>query len=507
MANKTIAKNTIFLYFRMMFTMIVSLYTSRVVLQTLGVNDYGIYQTVGGVAGILQFIINGSLAFGSSRFITYEIGKGDKQSLRKTFSSLLTIHIFIGLVVLFLAETIGLWFVYNKLVIPDERFFSAVIVFHISIISSLVGITQVPYTAVIIGHERMRIYAYMSIVEALLKLFIVYLLVIGNWDKLILYSFLLFAVQLLVALSYRFYCIHHFEESKYYFVLDWQMIKKILGFSTWNLVENTSISLNAQGTIILLNMFFSSAVVTARSVANIVTMAANSFVGNFRTAVNPQIIKKYSVGDYNGSKHLLLMSTLYSFFLMLILAVPIFFVAEPLLRIWLGQVPEYSVMFLRFSIITALIGVFEQSFYTAFTAKGEIRESTIWSVTIGYLTFPVVYVLFKLGFSPVSLAWAMLLSTFISACIIKPLLLIRRLDYGWKELVFILLKCLIVSLVSLPLPLYVYKNQCVFANPYVAFICIVLISILSVAVSIWFLGLPKETRSLIICKILSLNKK
>lgn len=484
-----------------MFTMVVSLYTSRVVLQTLGVDDYGIYQTVGGVAGILQFIINGSLAFGSSRFITYEIGRGDEKSLMKTFSSLLTIHIFIGLLVILLAETVGLWFVYNKLVIPDERFFSAVVVYHISILSSFIGITQVPYTAVIIGHERMGIYAYMSIVEALLKLLIVYLLVVGDWDKLILYSVLLALVQLLVAMVYRFYCVHHFQEAKFNFVFDKNMTKKILGFSTWNLVENTSISLNAQGTIILLNMFFSSAVVTARSVANIVTMAANSFVGNFRTAVNPQIIKRYSSEDYEGSKHLLLISTLYSYFLMLVLALPIFFVAEPLLKLWLGQVPEYSVMFLRFSIVTALIGVFEQSFYTAFTAKGEIRESTIWSVSIGYLSFPVIYILFRLGFSPVALAWVMLALTMISACVVKPILLVKRLNYYWKELVNLMSKCAVVSLLSIPLPLYVYLNQQIFYNGLLAFFCMVMISILSVSLSVWFVGLQKQTRSLIIIKI------
>ena len=507
MVNKTIAKNTIFLYFRMMLTMVVSLYTSRVVLQTLGVNDYGIYQTVGGVAGILQFIINGSLAFGSSRFITYEIGRGDEYSLKRTFSSLLTIHIFIGLLVALLAETIGLWFVYNKLQIPSERFFSAVVVYHISIVSSIVGITQVPYTATIIGHERMSIYAYMSVAEATLKLLIVYLLLIGDWDKLILYSALLFGVQLFVALIYRFYCVHHFSEAKFHFVFDKHMLKKILGFSTWNLVENTSISLSNQGTIILLNMFFSPAVVTARAVANIVSQAAYSFVGNFRTAVNPQIIKRFSSDDFDGSKHLLLVSTLYSYFLMLVFALPIFFVAEPLLRLWLGQVPEYSVMFLRFSIIGALIGVFEQSFYTAFTAKGEIRESTLWSVSLGYLSFPVVYILFKCGFAPISLAWVMLVSSILSACVAKPILLVKRLNYKWKEIANLVRRCLIVSVISLPLPICTYFNQDYFPNGIVAFICVTFISILSVAISVWFIGLPKEFRAFLISNFYKKIKK
>ena len=186
---------------------------------------------------------------------------------------------------------------------------------------------------------------------------------------------------------------------------------------------------------------------------------------------------------------------------MLVLALPIFFVAEPLLKLWLGQVPEYSVMFLRFSIVTALIGVFEQSFYTAFTAKGEIRESTIWAVSIGYLSFPVIYILFRIGFSPVALAWVMLASTLLSACVVKPILLVKRLNYYWKELVSLMFKCVVVSFLSIPLPLYVYLNQDIFYNSLLAFFCIVMISILSVSLSVWFVGLQKQTRSLIIIKI------
>ncbi len=341
----------------------------------------------------------------------------------------------------------------------------------------------------------------MSIAEAILKLLIVYMLVIGSWDKLILYSALLFGVQLLVAMFYRFFCVRHFQEAKFHFTFDKQLLKQILGFSSWNLVENTSISLNAQGTVILLNMFFSSAVVTARSVANIVAMAANSFVGNFRTAVNPQIIKRFSSEDYEGSKHLVLVSTLYSFFMMLVLALPIYFVAEPLLILWLGQVPEYSVMFLQYSIITSLIGVFEQSFYTAFTAKGEIRESTIWSVSIGYLTFPIVYILFKFGFSPVSLARVMLITTLLSACVIKPILLVKRLNYRVGELIGLMSKCLLVSFISIPVPLLVYLNQDIFISRILAFVCIVLVSVISVSLSVWFFGLERQTRSMLINNI------
>lgn len=493
--NDRIAKNTIFLYFRMLCTIVVSLYTSRIILQTLGVNDYGIYQTVGGVAGLLSYIINGSLASGSSRFITFEMGRRDKGKLSDTFSSLLTVHLLFGVVVALLAETIGLWFLYNKLVIPPERFSAAVFTYHLSILMSIVGITQVPYTAVIIGHEKMNIYAYTSIIEAILKLLLVYILMVSDWDKLMLYASLLFVVQCGITFFYRYYCIRHYEESHYHFSFDKSIIKKVLGFSSWNLVENTSISLNAQGTTILLNMFFNSGIVTGRSVANIVSMTANSFVNNFRTAANPQIVKRFSVNDFDGSKHLLLISTKYSYFLMLILAFPVFLVAKQLLYLWLGQIPDYSVVFLQFAIVTTLFGVFDQSFYSAFTAKGQIKETTICSICVGYLSFPVIYVLFKLGYSPVSLSWVMLFSSLILAIFIKPFLLVKIMGYTWTDIFVLFKSCIIVTVVSVPIPLllYIFRNT-LFHTSYLDFFILSISGVVCVALAVWFLGLDDGIR-------------
>ena len=493
--NDRIAKNTIFLYFRMLCTIVVSLYTSRIILQTLGVNDYGIYQTVGEVAGLLSYIINGSLASGSSRFITFEMGRRDKGKLSDTFSSLLTVHLLFGVVVALLAETIGLWFLYNKLVIPPERFSAAVFTYHLSILMSIVGITQVPYTAVIIGHEKMNIYAYTSIIEAILKLLLVYILMVSDWDKLMLYASLLFVVQCGITFFYRYYCIRHYEESHYHFSFDKSIIKKVLGFSSWNLVENTSISLNAQGTTILLNMFFNSDIVTGRSVANIVSMTANSFVNNFRTAANPQIVKRFSANDFDGSKHLLLISTKYSYFLMLILAFPVFLVAKQLLYLWLGQIPDYSVVFLQFAIVTTLFGVFDQSFYSAFTAKGQIKETTICSICVGYLSFPVIYVLFKLGYSPVSLSWVMLFSSLILAIFIKPFLLVKIMGYTWTDIFVLFKSCIIVTVVSVPIPLllYIFRNT-LFHTPYLDFFILSISGVVCVALTVWFLGLDDDIR-------------
>lgn len=305
--NKTIAKNTLFLYFRMLFTMFVSLYTSRVILRVLGVDDYGTYQTVGGVVAMISFL-NGALSSGSSRFLTFELGRGDETRLRKTFSTTLLMHCFLALALAVVAETIGLWFVYNKLVISPDRMDAAVFAYHLSILASVITITQVPYTASIISHERMGIYAYMSIVEVTLKLAIVYLLNIINWDKLEMYAALLCVTQIGIALFYRYYCTRRFPETHFTWHMDCAIVKNVLSYSGWNFWANASVALKNQGTLILLNMFFSPAVVAARAIANQVNMAANQFVQNFRTAANPQIVKRYAAGDFDGSKKLLLES-------------------------------------------------------------------------------------------------------------------------------------------------------------------------------------------------------
>ena len=252
--NKTIAKNTIFLYFRMMMTIVVSLYTSRVVLKILGVDDFGLYQSVGGVVGLLSFL-NAALATGSSRFLTYELGRGDFIKLKKTFSTIVTAHLILAAGIVLLLETIGLWFVYNKLVIPIDRFDAAVVAFHHSILTAVFHLIQVPYTATIISHEKMGIYAYVGIVDIVLRLAIVYLLNIGGIDKLILYSFLMGLVSLIMALFYCICCVKIFDETKTELILDKAILKDVLGYSIWNLFANSALALKNQGSIILLNMF------------------------------------------------------------------------------------------------------------------------------------------------------------------------------------------------------------------------------------------------------------
>lgn len=493
--NRRIVKNTLFLYFRMLFIMIVSLYTSRVVLQVLGIDDFGIYQVVGGVVGLLSFL-NSALSSGSSRFLTYELGIGDFSSLKKVFNTTLSIHILLAVVIAIIAETVGLWFVCNKLGIQPERLNIALWVYHLSVVTAIISIIQVPYNASIISHEKMDVYAYVSIVEVFLKLLIVYLLKTAVWDKLLLYALLLCIVQLVITVFYAIYCYLKFVETHYDFSLNRDSLKSILSFSGWSLFSNMSVALNSQGTTIITNMFFGPSVVTARVLSTQVNLAANQLVNNFRLAVNPQIVKRLASSDIEGSKKLLLESTKYSYYLMLLLGLPILLLAEPILNLWLETVPGYTVLFLQLVIIQSLFSVLDTSFYTALYAVGRIRENALISPLIGFLQFPIVYFLFNRGYSPLVLSYVGIICYGILAVIVKPILICRFSGYTYREVYDILLNCLIVTLYSIPIPiiLYYFLNS----NNILTNVLILVTSVCSVILVVWFIGINQSQRKLIL---------
>lgn len=442
-----IAKNTVFLYFRMLFVMAVSLYTSRVILEILGVDDFGIYQTVGGIVGMLTFI-NSALSTGTSRFITFELGKNDIRSLTTTFSTTVTMQLFLILLIVIVAETAGVWFVNHKLQIPEGSRQPALWAYHLSIATTAFSLLSVPYLASIIAHERMNLFAYLGIYEVCAKLGIVYLLTLSDINRLIFYALLLLLVQISVTTFYIIYCIRNFKECRCSLIFDRDTFKQIAGFSGWSLFSSTSIALNNQGVLVLLNMFFSPAVVTARAISLQVNNAANQFVSNFRTAVNPQIIKQYAAGNYDESKALLLSSTKYSFYMMFLLSLPICIGAEPLLHVWLKEVPDYTVIFLQLVVIQSLFQVFDTSFYMALYAKGDLKANALISPTLGFLMFPVVYVMFKCGASPVALSWASLAMYAVLGLIIKPLLIVKIVNYKWKEIWAVFRPCFMVATVA-----------------------------------------------------------
>lgn len=492
--NKRIAKNTMFLYFRMMITMIISLYTSRVILQVLGVDDYGIYQSVGGIVGLLGFL-NSTLSTGTSRFLTYGFGEGNKDKLKKIFNTTLTCHIILAVIIILVAESLGYWFLHHKLIIPPDRMVAAVWVFHLSIFTVLFTLTQVPYNACIIAHENMKIFAYVSIIEAVMKLLIVYMLLIGQYDKLILYAILQCVLQISIVVFYRIYCTQRYEETDFKLSIDKGVFKEIAVFSGWSLFANSAIALNNQGILLLLNMFFAPAVVAARSISIQVEMVAYQFMTNFQTATVPQIVKRYAQHDFSGSKALLLEMTKYSFYLMLLLAVPIYFSSEQLLYLWLGVVPPYAVVFLQIIIIQSLFQVFDTSFYKALYAKGQLKENALLSPTCLFINFIIVYILFKLGFSPVALSWATAICYAVIGLVVKPILLRRIVDYNWTDIWAVVWPCLRVVVLSLPIPVFVsyYMDNSDFGE-FEYFVIIVAVSILSVAGGVWTVGLTKDMR-------------
>ena len=433
-ANKRrIAKNTLYLYFRMILIMGVTLFTSRVVLDKLGVEDYGLFQVVGGVVGMLSFL-NGTLSIGTSRFLTFELGTGNSEKLKRTFSTAFYSHLILAVIIIFLMETVGLWFMYNKLVIPDHRFNVCLGVFQISLFTTFMSITQVPYTATIMAHERMGVYAYISIFEALAKLGICYLLYVIDVDKLVLYAILIAVVQFLVVLSYRIYAIRHFEETHVHLIFDKEILRSLLGFSGWNITANLAGTLKLQGVLVLINIFFSSVVVASQAIANQVAQAMMQFVNSFRTAINPQIIKSYAAGQKEESKKLTLETTVYCFDLVLLLGLPAIVVMDKLMHLWLVEVPEYAVVFTQWIIAQQIMGTFSASFYTPMMAANKMKVNSIASVFTGIGEFIVLYVLFRIGLGPMWILYLGMLASIIYSFGIKPYVLHKDIDYTWREM-------------------------------------------------------------------------
>lgn len=409
-SNKRIAKNTLMLYIRMLISMLVGLYTSRVVLQTLGVEDYGIYGVVGGVVSMMGFL-NASMSGATSRFITFELGKGDMQRVRDTFSSAMIIHVGIALVVIFLSETVGLWFLCNKLVIPEGRMEAAHWVYQCSIISAAVGITQSPYTAVIMSHEKMDIYAYMELLNVTLKLLIVYLLVIGNFDKLILYSVLSLGVASFMAIIYRFYCIRKFEESHFRWVCNWNLLKPMFVFTGWNIYGKMCNTVRTQGNNFLINMFFGVLLNAATNVASILQGVVEALSTNVISAMGPQIVKSYANNDNARFNFLLNYALKISSVLLSIFVVPMIVCCKEILTLWLVTPPEHSILFSQLVMVSSIFSVMYNSVYWGIFATGKMQNVSTLTGTILLLSVPLLYFLYLFGFEP---EWSFILAILCS---------------------------------------------------------------------------------------------
>lgn len=447
--NKRIAKNTIFLYFRMLFLLGVGLFTSRVVLSSLGAQDYGIYNVVGGFISMFT-IFNAGLTSATQRFITFDLGKGNLKELRDTFSTCVIIYMMIALVILVFAEVGGVWFLENKLTIPTDRLYAARWVFQLSLITLIIGLVSTPYNALIVSHERMGAFAWISIYEALAKLAVAYQIYVTSYDKLIVYAVMLCIVQLSVRIIYNVYCNRNFKESKVIFNFNWAKIKKIYGFTGWAMFGGLANIGFTQGLNVLLNMFFNPVVNAARGVAVQVQNIINGFVLNFQTALNPQIIKSYAKGDTSYMFKLIFASSKFSFLLLFVMSLPVMLEAETLLGLWLKEVPKYTPLFFRLIIITTMIDGISNPFMRAVDATGNIKKYQIIVGGILLMIVPVSYVVLKLGGAPYSVFIVHICMSFLA--FLMRLYLVRKLiNYSimmyWKNVLSRLIVVVIISVV------------------------------------------------------------
>lgn len=398
-SNKLIAKNTLLLYLRMIVVMLVTLYTSRLVLATLGVEDYGIYQVVGGLVGMFT-ILSGSLSVSTSRFLTFALGKGDFAELKKTFATVRAIHIIMAVSMFVICELLAVWFLKTKLTIPPDRLYAAKCALHCSIASFSIALFNVPYGASVISHEKMSTFAYMSILEVVVKLLIVYLLLIAPIDRLIFYAILGLCASILYQAIYMVYCLVKFPECKAKPALDRSIVKSISSFIGWTFWGNAAVVVKDQGVVMLLNIFFGPVVNAAQGVGMQVSGVVTRFIGGFMTATQPQITKSYASGDISRLNDLLIKSTKFSFFLMVVLIFPLINNTRVLLDVWLVEVPDHAVNFANIILIYTFIDCFTTPVYTAVMATSKIRIYEIGLTILYFANILCAYIALKLGMVP-----------------------------------------------------------------------------------------------------------
>ena len=495
--NKRIAKNTLLLYFRMLFMMAVSLYTSRVVLNALGVEDFGIYNVVGGVVAMFS-MLSGSLSAAITRFITYELGKGNQENLKKIFSSSVTIQIGLAILIIVVAEAIGVWFLNMKMNIPDVRITAANWVFQVSILTFAVNLISVPYNASIIAHERMSAFAYISILEAIGKLAIVFLIVISPMDKLIFYAILMCAVALIVRLAYGVYCKRHFEECTYHFIFDRDLLKHMFGFAGWNFIGATSAVLRDQGGNVVINLFCGPAANAARGIAFQVNNAISGFVTNFMTALNPQITKSYAAGDRKYMMTLIFQGARLSFYMLLLLSLPVLINTHYILGLWLKIVPDHAVLFVQLVLVFAMSESISNPLITAMLATGRIRNYQLVVGGLQMINLPVSYILLRIEMFP---EVVLVVAIVISQCCLAARLLMLREMIGLsvrKYMKKVYVNVLVVTVIAAVLP-FLMTN--VFMESFLNFILSSLVSFICTGITIYYIGCNKIERKFITDKL------
>lgn len=456
--NKRVAKNTLFLYGRMLLSMLISLYTARVVLNTLGASDFGLYNVVGGVIAVFG-VLKALISTGTQRFLTFEMGKGSGvERLTAVFTTSLSTFLMIGGAIFVLGETVGLWFLNTYLNIPEGREFAANVVYQVSIMAMFVSVVQLPYSAAIMSHERMDIYGYVGIGEPLLRLGLILLLPILPFDKLIIYAIMVLIVSGSSTLVYVGLCRHLFEECKFRLKIDKPLFKNMIGFTMWNMLESVSNMLRGQGLDILINIFFGTAINASRAVANQVNHAVHGFASNFLVAMFPQITKTYAAKEYDECYKLIIRGSKFAYFIIAILITPLVLNMDYILEIWLKTPPADAAIFCKLVLIAMIVRMVSEPLYTGIQATGKVKRYQIWTSSITLLDLPICFVLYKIGL-PAYVAFGVAIAMNVVLLVCRLIFLRELTDFPARKYIkIVLLNCFAVTLLAY-MPLQILQNH------------------------------------------------
>ena len=491
--NKRIAKNTLFLYLRMFVMMLTALFTSRIVLDVLGASDYGLNNIIGGVVVLFSFL-NSALLSATQRFLNFHLGRQDYKQTNVVFCMSMNTYILLSIVVVVLGETIGLWFVNTQLNIPSERIYAAQWVYQFTLIQFVINLLRVPYNASIIAYERMNFYAYISLVEVIAKLLVVYLLYITTFDKLIFYSFLYTIVPLIVAFIYRTYCNRNFDTTKYKRIWDKVAFKEMFSFSGWSLFGSLANLAAQQGLNILINIFYGVTVNAAAGIANQVSTNVYGFISNFQTAFQPQIVKTYAAKEIERFQKLIFQTSKFSYFMVLVLVLPILFTIDGILEIWLKEVPEYTAIFCRLILVFLSIEAITAPLWMSVQATGKIRSYQILMACLIFMNFPMAYLVLKLGF-PVYTVWIVRIIINLITMVARCIYMKQRLQFPISQYIRnVIIPIVIVTIASLPVPLILYNQIDNFwLNMFVVGFATFFVAILAV----YFIGMNTHEKELV----------
>ena len=500
---RRIAKNTLVLYIRMFVTTLVSLYTSRVVLNALGVDDYGIYNVVGGFVSMFS-VLSGSLSAAISRYITFELGKKNTNRLGEIFSTAIHIQVLISIIIIIAVEVIGVWFLNTQMQIEPERLGAANWVLQLSVLTFCANLISVPYNALIVAHEKMSAFAYISIFEAAGKLAVAFCILYNPFDRLVFYAFLSCLLTVVIRFIYHVYCRRHFEESRYRWCFDKGLLKEMFGFAGWNFLGSSSGLLANHGVNMLMNIFFGVVANASRGVANQADHAVKTFISNFMMALNPQITKSFASGDLKTMHKLMCMGTKFSYFIMFLLALPLLLETPIVLQIWLKTVPDYAIIFLRWTLIVSLTYVLSNALVTGMLATGNIKKYQIVISSLSYTILPIVFILYKMGLPP-HYSYIVVFVIYFIQLFVRLFLLRDMVKLPISQYVNdVFIKVIIVTGLSLIIPLSIIL---LFPSGYIRFVIVTLCSLISVASTSLFIGLTSSERNVVFISIKKFKSK